>query len=516
VVILRPFPPGDALAQEPSERPWWVEWPLRDGPWALLAAVTATAVTIAAAFGPIRDIDLFWHLLAGDAIRTGTPIREAGRGWSFASTVPDTWVSSQWLAELLLSWIHELGGFPALVAYRVLTTALTLLVLTLVCLRRRSAIAGAIPFTIAAIALASTTQERSQQLTFILAPLVGWWAERLWRTGRLPRWYVVLPLTVGWANFHGGWVILPLSLGLAAVARWVDHGWRDRVAPKAVGLALGCFFASMISPLGPANSITAFTFSKATAQIAEWKQVEFWNPQALSLIGLLLIAVVAWSLGRSRPKLGELILTLGLIGFGFLAYRDITPSVLLLAPVATGIITRALPDTSSPPASPDTPAPLRRWTRHGTRLGRTSLAIGMAATIVALAFAFRSSAIAPVDAPMGLYQRIADHPGPVKVLNTYNLAGPLLFYGGRPPHVRVGIDGRTERYGADYIQQYNDVLFGAQPGWTWQFEQLDPDAVLVYSNQALSAALVAERRWQVIDSQSGIQLLVPPNAKGWN
>ena len=460
MVTLRPSPPGDALEQEPSQLAWWVEWPLRDGPWALLAAITTAAVTIAAAFGPIRDIDLFWHLLAGDAIRTGTPIREAGRGWSFASTVPDTWVSSQWLAELLLSWIHDLGGFPALVAYRVVTTALALLVLTLVCLRRRPAVAGAIPFTIAALALAGTTQERSQQLTFILAPLVGWWAERLWREGRLPRWYVVLPLTIGWANFHGGWVILPLALGLAAVARWVDNGWRDRVAPKAVALAIGCFLASMISPLGPANSIAAFTFSKATAQIAEWKQVEFWNPQALSLIGLLLITVVAWALGRTRPRIGELILTFGLVGFGFLAYRDITPAVLMLAPVVTGVITRALPDCRASFGSDHVPAPRRRWARQGTRLGRTSLAIGAAAMIVGLAFAFGSSSIAPADAPMKLYQRVAEHPGPVKVLNTYNLAGPLLFYGGRPPHVQVGIDGRTEHYGADYIQQYNDVLFG--------------------------------------------------------
>ena len=29
-------------------------------------------------------------------------------------------------------------------------------------------------------------------------------ALRLWRDGRLPRWWVVLPLVVVWANVHGG------------------------------------------------------------------------------------------------------------------------------------------------------------------------------------------------------------------------------------------------------------------------------------------------------------------------
>jgi hypothetical protein len=457
-------------------------------------------VLVSAAIGHIRDIDLYWHLLVGDEIRSGTAISAAGHGWTFAP-VPDTWVSSQWLSEVLLSWLHSVGGFHALVLFRVVTAAAALAMLAAVTLRGRPIRAGSFAFALGAVAIAVTTQERSQQITYILAPLVGWWAERLVCEGRLPRWYVVLPLTVVWANFHGGWILLPFVLALCAVARWTSHGMRDRPAAYAILLSAGCGLAAMVSPLGPANALTAITFSRAaSAVIAEWGRVQLWADQGWMLGALLLLFILCWSRGRARPGNDELVLVVGVIAFGFLAYRDITPAVLVIAPTAGGAITRAF-----------APQPVGQR----PRLARTSFGVAAAGALIAVVVAVLPGQNLQGSLPVTLFQQIGRHPTPVRVLNTYNVAGPLLFFSGGPPHVKVGIDGRTDLYGAAYINTYMNTLLAAGPGWQWQFDQLNPDAALLYSNEALVGALQNERNWRVVDIQDGVVLLVPPKATGW-
>ena len=74
----------------------------RPVPFLALAAVVLLLVPLRAAVGPIRDIDLYWHLLVGQDILAGTSVVSAGHGWSFAP-VPDTWVSTQWLAEIVFA-----------------------------------------------------------------------------------------------------------------------------------------------------------------------------------------------------------------------------------------------------------------------------------------------------------------------------------------------------------------------------------------------------------------------------
>ncbi len=466
-----------------------------------LVGVTVAAVAISVSVGRIRDIDLYWHLIVGDEIRSGVPVTAAGQGWTFAP-VPDTWVSSQWLAEVLLSWLESVGGFPALVLYRVVTATAALAVLAAVTLRGRPVRVAAVPFVLGGIALASTTQERSQQLTYILAPLVGWWVERLLREGRLPRWWVVLPLTVVWANFHGGWILLPFALVVTAVARWTTHGWRDRPAVGALLLSAGCGLAAMVSPLGPANAFTALRFSSAaSSQIAEWERVRPWSDQGWQIAAVLLLVVLCWARGRTRPPTDELVVVIALVGFGFLAYRNITPSILMLAPITAGILGRALRE---PPPRTGRPA-----------FARASAAIAALGVCVAVVLALLPGQDLHRDRPVELLQRIADHPGPIKVLNTYNVSGPLLWFGGGPSHVQVAIDGRTDKYGAYYIDTYLDTLLAARPGWVYQFNRLDPDIAVLYNNEALVSALENERGWRPVAEQDGVVLLVPPDATGW-
>ena len=398
-------------------------------PYLLLAAVVLVAVPIRAAYGPIRDIDLYWHLLVGQDILSGTPVAEAGRGWSFAP-VPDTWISTQWLAEILFAKIEAWGGLDAFVWYRTITTVVAVGVLAAVTLWRRPVRAGVWVFALAGLSLAITAEDRSQQLTFMLAPLVGWWAERLWREGRLPRWWLVLPLVVVWANYHGGWVILPLALGLAMLARLVDSGWRDPAVRRALVLIVGVMLAACVSPSGLDNALAARRFNSSTTLIIEWQAVNLRDWTSVPLIGLLLILAVAWARGRQRPSRGELVLVLGLIAFSVLAWRNLTPAVLMLAPILTGTLARALGEPD--PTPPDAERP---------RLLRTSIAVVALGLVGAVVMAAAQNPVVDPSAPLKLFAKIKATSAPQRVLNTYNAVGPAAVVR-RTPAARHGRDRR--------------------------------------------------------------------------
>jgi len=474
----------------------------RPAPFLLLAAVVAALVPLRAATRPLDDIDLYWHILIGQEILGGTPVAEAGRGWSYAP-VADTWVSTQWLAEVLFAWMHDTFGFQSFVVYRTLTTILALVVLAAVTVHRRPARAGAWPFAIAGLALALTGQDRSQQLTYIVAPLVGWWAMRLWREGRLPRWWVVLPLVVVWANVHGGWLLLPMALVLAAIARVLDHGLRDRAAWWAVLLSAGAALAALVSPSGLDNVLSVVRFSEATARISEWLPVTAVDWESLPLLLMVVTVVCTWAFGRVRPSKGEVVLVLALLGFGYTAWRSSTPALLILAPIVTGSLARALGEQD----------PLPRGTRQP--LARVSAAIAAVGFALSLVLAATQNPVIDPDFPQKLFAQVRDNPEPQRVLNAYNIAGPLLWFGGGPPHVLVGVDGRADRYGAAYIERYDGDLMDTRPGWEDVLAELKPTSALIRETEPLAGALVAQKDWVVVAREGRWVLLRAPDAPGW-
>ncbi len=470
----------------------------REVPYLLLAGVVAMLTPLRVALGPISDIDLYWHLLVGRDILAGTPVADAGHGWSF-SPVPDTWVSTQWLAETLFAKLEAIGGLDTLVVYRTFTFVAALAVLAAVTLRHRPARAGVWLFTLGSLTLMLYTEERSQQLTFILAPLVGWWIERLWRTGRLPRWWLVLPLVAVWSNFHGGWVLLPLGLVLAALARLLDHGWRDRAIVTSLLLAGATLAAACVSPSGWGNALASMRFSANTGLIDEWHAVRVWDALTIPFLLAILIVIVAWARGRMRPSRGEIAIVLTLITFGFMAWRDMTPALLMLSPVATGIVARALGDPDPPPAR----APF----------GRVAIALGLVGAVAALTLAAVQNRVVAPDTPRGLIAQIKNSPGDQRVLNTYNIAGPLLWLAGGPPHVQVAIDGRADRYGAARIDAYIRA-FAAQPGWETLVDEIAPTYALLHSDEALGPVLVVERHWVEVGREGRYVLLRAPGSSG--
>jgi hypothetical protein len=145
---------------------------------------------------------------------------------------------------------------------------------------------------------------------------------------------------------------------------------------------------------------------------------------------------------------------------------------------------------------------------------RVLVGAGIAAALVAPLVATTQPVVVPRDIPVALLSRLADAPQPLKVLNTYNVSGPVLWFGGGPEQVTVGIDGRADRYGAEYIERYTDGLVFARPGWDELFDQLDPDVAVLRVDQPLTGVLVAQRGWTEVAREGSTVLLRAPDVRG--
>ena len=98
-----------------------------------------------------------------------------------------------------------------------------------------------------------------------------------------------------------------------------------------------------------------------------------------------------------------------------------------------------------------------------------------------------------------------------RVLNAYNASGVLVAFG--PPGVELGVDGRAERYGADYISQYLDVLRLSGDRWPAFLDDFAPEVAVVESDAAIRHLLEDDWRWRVVMADGGY-ILLTPKARG--
>ena len=99
-------------------------------------------------------------------------------------------------------------------------------------------------------------------------------------------------------------------------------------------------------------------------------------------------------------------------------------------------------------------------------------------------------------------------PGAQRVLNDYNVAGLVLYFAGDDD--RVAIDGRTDRYGARYIEEYIGMK-GLEGDVETLLDELRPTSALLKSDSPLAHVLVAEQSWTEVGREGKWVLLAAPD-----
>jgi len=187
-------------------------------PTVLKILALALVIGAAASYGfvPERaDNDVWWHLKTGQMVVEGRwrlPERDI-----FTYTAADVpWHNHEWLAQVLFYKIFQWGGgrdanligLRALILFKTAVLVATFfLVLVLVHERCRVWPVAALIALLALDVSRHTLYPRPPVLTFFLVA-VFLWVLRNWTTDRWPRrsLLVLPPLTITWANLHGGFL----------------------------------------------------------------------------------------------------------------------------------------------------------------------------------------------------------------------------------------------------------------------------------------------------------------------
>lgn len=178
--------------------------------WLPLGAMLFSLLAVATS--EVHDFDTFWQLQSGRyMVETGSFIRTDL--FTLAADAPR--FEHCWLHDLILFWLHALGGYHALSLWKGVVLTLTALVLVLAA-RARGA---SLPATLLVLPVFLLTSggwvERPQLWTFLLFALfillLEWFREQ---PSRQIFWLV--PLAVFWANVHAGSV-----LGVAILAAYL-------------------------------------------------------------------------------------------------------------------------------------------------------------------------------------------------------------------------------------------------------------------------------------------------------
>jgi hypothetical protein len=431
----------------------------------------------------LNDPDTYLHIAAGRWIiaHHALPLHDP-----FSHSMAGaTWVAHEWLSELVLAFVYDRFGWPAVVLLAALCFAGALALLT------RRLLAHFEPFSAVILVAASGALllphlvARAHVFAFPL--LVAWSAGLISARDHNrapPLW--LLPVMTLWANLHGGFMFgLALAGFFGAEAVVAAASWNER---RVVSWQWGCFIllaagAALCTPNGVDGLLLPFRIAAMPVlqqSFSEWLSPNFqrFDPLEIWLLGMLGVGL---ALGLRLP-LTRLLLLLGLFHMALSHVRH-ADFVALVAPLA---IARSVGPQLAARIHAAPPSALGQWLLWLARpAGRRGMVVALA-IVMAISGATLLWPLQRPDGPQTPGKALAAVrqmrlSGPV--FNNESFGGYLIFSG-----VPTFIDGRIEMYGDAFLKRYLDaadgnesVLTGLlnQYGITWTLLQPTDQAVEV-------------------------------------
>jgi len=258
---------------------------------------------------PMRGLLPLWvgvgiyalSVLAGDQLLNDpTPIGRSRsvNGFSTNRTVPQTdmysftmhgqpWISTQWLAQVLLAVSHSIAGWAGLVVLAATSIALTFALLVRFLSRH---LTGGASLAFIATAVALVAGHLLARPHVLALPVMVAWVGGLVAAmdDRKAPSFWLLPLMALWANLHGGFVLgLALVAPMAVDAVWnADAPVRKSLALRWALFAAAALLASCLTPYGWDALFGArriLNLGAALDLIGEWRRrtsliPERWRP----------------------------------------------------------------------------------------------------------------------------------------------------------------------------------------------------------------------------------------------
>jgi len=201
--------------------------PSRRGEAAALLALALLLIVLDTT--PITNNDLFLHLKTGDLVLTTHAVPRVDDYSALAKGRP--YIAHEWLSAVIFRLVQRALGFDGLIGLKVMMAIAVAALLYAAALEFGAPPEAAIPsLAFVMILAASRIMERPHLFTYLLTAAFLLLLARRRRGAGAPLWPFV-PLQIVWANLHGGFVLGPVLLALAALAVLLDGTFGFAAAP---------------------------------------------------------------------------------------------------------------------------------------------------------------------------------------------------------------------------------------------------------------------------------------------
>lgn len=451
----------------------------------------------------LGDGDTGWHIRAGDWILEHRSVPSAD---FFSFSRPGApWFAWEWLSDVTLSLVHRSWGLPGVTLLCGCAVVAGIILLFRLMLFRGANLAAAFALLWSAInasAIHYLARPHLVTLVFLTVSLI-----LIERDRRSPGAYVWLlaPLTVLWANLHGGFLALPASL-LVLGAGYVLQGWLDsgarsthfRAARRQFTLALAALGASLLNPygIGLHLHIARYLTSDWIRNLVQEFQSPVFRSESMLHFELLLGAgwmTAAALLGRKR--ISEAALLLFWSHLAITSARHVPLFVVVCAPLVAGELSR-LWETWAKRLPPR--AVGRVLWDLGEDFGPSFKRISLwGPALAAGAIALTPSHKWPADFPESRFPTAIVRAEQsllisARVLTSDQWADYLIYKG--YPRQQVFFDGRSDFYGRELGDEYLRLMTGRRD-WKELFRKYDFDAALLPVEWPLASLLDADPEW---------------------
>ena len=501
------------MAQAIERAPTTVGGPVEVRPVARLRAPTlehvwlglaVLAAALAGAIQSVESIDYWW------SVRLGTLIRELGAlptdDVLVYTPVRGPIIDGQWLARVILSALHDLGGVELGLTLRTVVAVAVALGLAHAC---RAAgvgprLAAVVP-SLSVVLFAPGLALRPQLLAVL--PFLVVWRAALHPPRSAAGVLAIASVVVFWANVHGSFILIYplLAVGLleAAVER-VRTGQADRLRRAAVLSAL-CAPAPLLNPYGVGLAAyvgDTILFNGGGTSIGvlgvEWGAPAIRTAYGGLFYGSVLLTILLLGAGR-RPRLGEGLL---LLGFGLLAVSS-TRHILWWSLIATPFVARGLAELAGRPGRPAIPRP-GPLPAGSAVLNLVCLALFGALVIASLPW-WRQRLPLPAsrtvlldrDTPVAVAEYLAAHPVDGRLFNDTDWSA--YFSWRLAPDTRVFVDNRFELHPAEVWEEYATIN-GGHVSWERRLDLHGVTRLALNraSQRRLIAAAQESPRWRLV------------------
>ena len=434
------------------------------------------------------DPDLFWHIRAGqDILKDGIPRID----W-YTFTAPNfQWVNHEFAQDVVISWVHGLGGLRLVALFFSLIIAATLTVALRWSQPRQlpwtlSLLSGLAIIGLSGSFIGARPQMFSYLFVLLLLGLLYKSRRQTWLT-----WLIPVLLLV-WANWHAsfalGIVTILVFVGSEILTFLIPGNVLGKARAKKQLLALSAVIplsigATFINPYGRGiwvETLRTLTDSELYKNIVEWFPSILQKTNGKIFFGVAILAIFALVYKKTRPGLSTAAVLLVFFLAGASGVRNIPLFLLVAIPLIAATTYEWWPNLITKISS-WWPV-LLVFSVAALLWIDATVPINKVWRINPTAQAYRDASY-PVDAASFLVEHSDQYQG-ARTFHSYAWGGYLLY---RIPWFETFIDGRMpswEYEGQKLIDQYF-TIDRVDDDWREVFSKYAIDTVVVQTDHPL-------------------------------